>query len=53
MMASMASSLIASMASSLIQPVASSLINVISGKGVIRTGKGQKLDFFHYYHCYY
>ena len=41
----MASSLIAPMAFSLIQPVASSLINAISGKGVIRVGKGQKLEF--------
>ena len=41
MMTPMAASLIAPMASSLIQPVASSLINAITGKGVIRSKKGQ------------
>ena len=50
-------SLIAPMASSLIQPVASSLINTLSGKGVMRAGKGEEKGFlplltllsFHYY----
>ena len=50
-------SLIAPMASSLIQPVASSLINTLSGKGVMRAGKGKEKGFlplltllsFHYY----
>ena len=53
MMASMAASLIEPMASSLIEPMASSLIqpavlsliNIISSKGVIRAGKGQKSGF--------
>ena len=44
-MASMAASLIVPTASSLIQPVASSLVNAISGKGVMREGKGQEGEF--------
>ena len=46
MMALMVASLMATMASSLIQLVASSLANVITGKGVIREGKGQEGGFF-------
>ena len=42
MMAPMVASLVAPIAFSLIQPVVSSLINIISGKGVIRAGKGYK-----------
>ena len=42
MMVPMAASLIASMASSLIQSVAYPLINAITGKGVIKAGKGQE-----------
>ena len=53
-------SLIAPLASSLIQPVTSSLINTLSGKGVMRAGKGQEKGFlplltllsFHYYSLY-
>ena len=45
MMASMAASLIEPMASSLIQPAVLSLIDIISSKGVIRAGKGQKSGF--------
>ena len=42
MMASMAASLITPSTSSLIQPAASSLINSITGKGVMRAGKGHE-----------
>ena len=42
MMAPMAASLTAPTATSLILPVASSVINTITGKGVIKAGKGQK-----------
>ena len=42
----MAVSLIAPMTPSLIQPVAFSLMNAITGKGVMRAGKGQKGGFF-------
>ena len=45
MMAPMAASLMAPMASSLMQFVASSLISAISGKGVMRAGKGQEAGF--------
>ena len=45
MIAPIAASLITSKASSLIQSVASSLINTITGKGVIRAGKGQEGGF--------
>ena len=43
--APMDASLIALMTSSLIQPVGSSLINAITGKGVMRAGKGQEACF--------
>ena len=42
---SVAASLIEPMTSSLIQPVASSLINAISGKRVMRAGKGEEGAF--------
>ena len=42
MIAPMAASLIEPIASSFIQHVGSSLINVITGKKVMRAGKGQK-----------
>ena len=45
MMGPTAASLIAAMASLLIQPAASSLINAITGKDIIRAGKGQKDGF--------
>ena len=45
MMVPMAVSLIAPIASSLIKPVTCSLINNISGKGVMRVGKGQEGGF--------
>ena len=45
MMAFMAASLLAPMDFSLIQSAASSLINAISGKGIMRAGKGQECGF--------
>ena len=45
MMTRVAASLLAPGTFSLIQPVAFSLINAITGKGLIRAGKGQKGGF--------
>ena len=45
-MTHMTASLIQPVAFPVMQPVASSLINAITGKGVMRAGKGQKGGFF-------
>ena len=49
MIALMTASMIAPIVSFLIQFVASSLINALSGKGVMRSRKGQKSGFFFHY----